>query len=41
VKRSLARSTLKMSRWIETDLGLVGLWDGQGLGKGLGEGLDR
>jgi RNA polymerase sigma-70 factor (ECF subfamily) len=30
VKRSLARSTLKMSRWIETDLGLVGLWDGKG-----------
>lgn len=41
VKRSLARSTLKMSRWIETDLGLVGLWDGKGLGQVLGKGWDR
>jgi hypothetical protein len=30
VKRSLARSTLKMSRWIETDLGLIDLLGGKG-----------
>ena len=29
VKRALAHATTKMSRWLESDLGLVGLLDGK------------
>jgi hypothetical protein len=30
VKRSMAHATTKMSRWLESDLGMVGLLDGKG-----------
>ena len=30
VKRALAHATTKMSRWLESDLGLVGILDGKG-----------
>jgi hypothetical protein len=34
VKRSLVRASNKMSRWIESDLGLAGFLEGKGWDQG-------